>query len=56
VCIGRNISMMEIVKFIPALVRMYDFRLAEPDKEWEVLGHWFTKQSGLDMVFTKREL
>ncbi|KAH8651948.1 cytochrome P450 [Tricladium varicosporioides] len=56
VCIGRNISMMEIVKFIPALMRMYDFRLENPDKEWEVLGHWFTKQSGMDMVFTKRQL
>ncbi|KAF2088013.1 cytochrome P450 [Saccharata proteae CBS 121410] len=56
VCIGRNISMMEIVKFIPALMRMYDFRLAEPDREWHVLGHWFTKQTGIDMVFTKREV
>jgi cytochrome P450 len=56
VCIGRNISMMEIVKFIPTLIRMYDFRLADPDKEWEVLGHWFTKQSGMDMVFTKRQM
>ncbi|OBT58519.1 hypothetical protein VE04_01242 [Pseudogymnoascus sp. 24MN13] len=54
VCIGRNISMMEIIKFIPALVRMYDFRLADPEKEWKVLGHWFTKQSGMDMIFVKR--
>ncbi|KFX94972.1 hypothetical protein V490_04061 [Pseudogymnoascus sp. VKM F-3557] len=54
VCIGRNISMMEIIKFIPALVRMYDFRLAEPEKEWKVLGHWFTKQTGMDMIFVKR--
>ncbi|OCK99432.1 pisatin demethylase [Cenococcum geophilum 1.58] len=56
VCIGRNISMMEIVKFIPELMRMYDFRLANPDREWEVLGHWFTKQTGIDMYFTKREI
>lgn len=55
-CIGRNISMMEIVKYIPALVRMYDFRLEDPEREWQVLGHWFTKQTGMDMVFTKREL
>lgn len=56
VCIGRNISMMEIVKFLPELMRAYDFRLANPEKEWEVLGHWFTKQTGLDMIFTKRRL
>lgn len=56
VCIGRNISMMEIVKFLPELMRAYDFRLTHPEKEWEVLGHWFTKQTGLDMNFTKRGL
>jgi cytochrome P450 len=53
-CIGRNISMMEIVKLIPELMRKYDFRLVNPDREWEILGHWFTKQSGIDMYFTKR--
>jgi len=48
--------MMEIIKLIPELMRMYDFRLVNPDKEWEILGHWFTKQSGIDMYFTKRGL
>jgi hypothetical protein len=55
VCIGRNISMMEIVKLVPTLMRTYDFRLVDPSKEWHVLGHWFTKQTGMDMYFTKRE-
>ncbi|KAI9654954.1 MAG: hypothetical protein M1821_005707 [Bathelium mastoideum] len=54
VCVGRNISMMEIVKLIPEMMRMYDFRLVNPNKEWEILGHWFTKQTGIDMYFTKR--
>lgn len=49
VCIGRNISMMEIVKLIPTLMRAYDFRLVDPSKEWHVLGHWFTKQTEMDM-------
>ena len=56
VCIGRNISFMEIVKLIPELMRKYDFRLVEPDTEWQVLGHWFTKQEGIDMYFTKRNV
>lgn len=46
--------MMEIIKLIPELMHMYNFRLANPDKQWEVLGHWFTKQTGMDMIFTKR--
>ena len=48
--------MMEIIKFIPELMRMYDFRLVDPNREWEILGHWFTKQTGIDMIFTKRRV
>jgi cytochrome P450 len=56
ICLGRHISLMQIVKLIPELMRVYDFRLAKPEKEWEVLGHWITKQTGLDMIFTKRTI
>lgn len=56
VCVGRNISMMEISKLIPEMMRMYNFRLVEPEKEWEILGHWFTKQTGIDMFFVKRNI
>lgn len=48
--------MMEIVKLLPMLIRRFDFRLANPEQEWEVLGHWFTKQSKMDMVFTPRKI
>ncbi|KAF2137123.1 uncharacterized protein K452DRAFT_341712 [Aplosporella prunicola CBS 121167] len=54
VCIGRNISMMELVKLVPALMLKFDFALAHPEQEWKVLGHWFTKQTNLDMVFVPR--
>ena len=54
ICVGRNISMMEIVKLIPEMMRMYNFRLVNPDKPIKILGHWFTKQEGIDMYFTKR--
>lgn len=46
--------MMEMSKVIPELVRAYDWELAHPEREWKVLGHWFTKQTDMDMVFIKR--
>ncbi|MCJ1466156.1 hypothetical protein MMC07_004775 [Pseudocyphellaria aurata] len=53
-CIGKNIAMMEMCKVIPELVRAYDWKLAHPEREWKVLGHWFTKQTDMDMIFSKR--
>lgn len=32
-CIGKNISLLEMTKLIPQLVRNFDFELEEPDKE-----------------------
>ncbi|KAI9667754.1 MAG: hypothetical protein M1821_000571 [Bathelium mastoideum] len=56
VYIGRHISPMETLDLVPELMRRYDFRLVQPEKEWKVLGQWFTKQTELDMYFTKREV
>ncbi|GME29203.1 Cytochrome P450 [Neofusicoccum parvum] len=43
-CIGKHISLLEISKVIPQLVRKFDFELVEPEKEWETATAWFTKQ------------
>jgi hypothetical protein len=48
--------MMEIMKLLPTLMRRFDFALAHPEQEWDVLGHWFTKQSKMDMIFKPRHL
>jgi hypothetical protein len=44
-CIGKNISMLEVVKVIPGLFRKLEFRLEDPSKEWEIDCGWFAKQS-----------
>ncbi|CAK1358024.1 unnamed protein product [Cercospora beticola] len=54
-CAGRNFAMMEMVKVVPALLRKFSFRLADPGKEWKVRGHWFTHQSEMDMFVTPRK-
>jgi len=44
VCIGKNISYIEMRKIIPELVREFDISLPE-GVEWKVKNMWFTQQS-----------
>lgn len=48
-CIGRHVSMLEICKLVPRLVRDFDFELAGdlalPNSEWELKNHWFVFQN-----------
>ncbi|KAH9884993.1 cytochrome P450 [Xylariomycetidae sp. FL2044] len=46
-CIGRHISMLEMSKLIPELVRHFDFELdeelARPGSSWTTRNRWFIK-------------
>ncbi|KAL4807726.1 cytochrome P450 [Aspergillus unguis] len=49
-CIGKNISLLEIAKLVPQLVRRFDF---EVDTQQEMLqgeNHWFVKPKGFEAV------
>ena len=46
-CIGKNISLLEMSKLVPQLLRRFDFELSDPDKEWVLHDYWFVKQTGL---------
>lgn len=48
-CIGKNISILEITKLIPQLVRRYDFELLRPrgDEPVESRNRWFVKQKNV---------
>lgn len=41
-CIGKNISILEIAKLVPQLLRRYDFELLQ--KEVKYTNMWFVKQ------------
>lgn len=43
ICIGKNISPMEMAKIIPQIVRHFDVELAE----WVINNQWFCKQSDI---------
>ena len=46
-CMGKNISLLEIGKVMPQLVRRFDFELEEPQKELHCVNYWFVKQTDL---------
>jgi cytochrome P450 len=47
-CIGKNISIMEMGKLIPQLMRHFDFEWASSKPEWRVETYWFARQH--DMI------
>lgn len=47
-CLGRHISVLEIGKLIPRLVRGFDFELVREEK-WETWNHWFVKPSNFEV-------
>lgn len=42
-CIGKNISLLEMTKVIPQIVRKFDL-VFEDDKPWELFATWFVWQ------------
>ncbi|KAF8853739.1 putative cytochrome P450 pisatin demethylase [Acephala macrosclerotiorum] len=51
-CIGKNISLMEMGKIIPQLLREFEIELV--NEEWRTKNVWFVQQSGLDVRLKRR--
>ncbi|TVY32474.1 Pisatin demethylase [Lachnellula subtilissima] len=54
-CIGKNISILEITKFVPQVLRHFRLEWASPEEEWAICGVWFAKQSGVIMRVIPRK-
>jgi hypothetical protein len=52
--LGKNISLLEMAKLVPQILRRFRIELVEPEKEWHLEGYWFVKQSGLMCKITRR--
>ncbi|RSL51504.1 hypothetical protein CEP54_011364 [Fusarium duplospermum] len=52
-CIGKNISLLEIYKLIPALL-MRQLELPSEDSDWKLHNAWFVKQSDFFVRFKSR--
>lgn len=55
-CIGKNISLLEIYKVVPSLLRRFDIEFHDPKQEWELVNSWFVKQNNFRTKFHRREL
>ncbi|EEU44006.1 uncharacterized protein NECHADRAFT_89570 [Fusarium vanettenii 77-13-4] len=55
VCLGKNISLMEMSKLLPELLRHFDFELVHPEEPWTVSNFWFAKQDDMDCFVTARK-
>jgi cytochrome P450 len=53
-CIGKNISLMEMHKIVPQLLREFDLQLHEPKKDWKTRNVWFVQQEGLEVDLVRR--
>ncbi|KIW60511.1 hypothetical protein PV05_00723 [Exophiala xenobiotica] len=53
-CIGKNISLAELHKLIPYLLRNFKVEMWEQDKTWKTTNLWFHKQEGLEVRVTAR--
>lgn len=48
-CIGKNISLAELHKLIPYVIRNFRVEMWEAEKTWTTTNLWFCKQEGLDV-------
>ncbi|OAL44002.1 cytochrome P450 [Pyrenochaeta sp. DS3sAY3a] len=53
-CIGKNISMLELYKVIPAMIRRFEWSLAEPADEWKTVNAFSVVQKGLRVHVRER--
>ncbi|KAI9048140.1 hypothetical protein LZ554_007935 [Drepanopeziza brunnea f. sp. 'monogermtubi'] len=55
-CIGKNISLLEMSKVVPQLVRKFDFELDEECKgQLKCLNRWFVKQTNFKAMVLARK-
>ncbi|KAL1303437.1 hypothetical protein AAFC00_006826 [Neodothiora populina] len=53
-CLGRNLSWMEMSKLIPTLFLHHNIELADPDAVWSETCYWFVMQRGIHVRVNRR--
>ncbi|KIV90486.1 hypothetical protein PV10_07788 [Exophiala mesophila] len=54
-CIGKNIALLEICKFVPEVLRRFDLEWASPSDTWTLTAGWFWRQKDITMLFNPRD-
>ena len=55
VCLGRNISMLEMSKFVPQVLRNFEMEWASEQPEWTMQGQLLCKQHGIIVKMKERK-
>ncbi|KAI9926751.1 hypothetical protein ASPWEDRAFT_177239 [Aspergillus wentii DTO 134E9] len=53
-CIGKNIALVELQKFIAQFVYHFDFELIDEENPWRITTYWFAYQHDLNMKLRLR--
>lgn len=53
-CIGKNISLMEMNKLVPRVLRDFHLEWTAAKKDWTVKTFWFAKQTDMTVTFRPR--
>lgn len=54
-CIGRNLALVEVHKFVAQLLRNFDVSFENDQKPWKIHSQWFALQSDMHMKITSRQ-
>ncbi|SPO00302.1 related to pisatin demethylase / cytochrome P450 monooxygenase [Cephalotrichum gorgonifer] len=46
-CLGRNLSQMEVYKVVPTLIARFDIELEDPNEVWWTSSRWFWRTKGV---------
>ncbi|KAM7195564.1 Pisatin demethylase [Naviculisporaceae sp. PSN 640] len=47
ICLGRNLSQMEVYKVVATLIASFDIRLEDQNEKWWTCSRWFYRNSGV---------
>ncbi|KAH6957379.1 cytochrome P450 [Fusarium avenaceum] len=53
-CIGKNISLLEMYKLVPALLRRYKLEFPSSDNNWSLNNAWFVKQNNFNVRLQRK--
>ncbi|KAI6784944.1 uncharacterized protein J7T54_008038 [Emericellopsis cladophorae] len=54
-CMGMNLGRLEVCKTVATMIRIFEFELADADKEWSIHNSIFPRQSGVELRLKRRD-
>ncbi|KAK1958741.1 cytochrome P450 [Colletotrichum sublineola] len=55
ICLGRNLSLMELYKIVPSLISRFEIQLVDPEEKWWTSSRWFYRTKGVTCHLRRRK-